>query len=70
MTSTQQLNILTLNCRGILSKLGEFKLMLYAQKPDIVCVQETWIGKYVLKFIGYIPVWKHRCICWGFRYNH
>ena len=46
-----QLNIFTLNCRGIATKLGEFKLMIYTQKPDVVCLQETWIGKYVPKFI-------------------
>ena len=49
-----------MNCRGINSKLGQIKLLIYANKPDIVCFTETWIGHHEPRFIDYIPVWKHR----------
>ena len=58
---TDKLSIVMLNCRSInTSKLGEIKLMIYINKPDIVCFSETWIKKYEPKFIDYIPIWQHR----------
>ena len=56
----REINIMSLNCRGISTKLGEIKLMMFLQKPDIVCFQETWLSKHEPKFINYIPIWKHR----------
>ena len=54
------LNLMLLNARGISNKLGEIKLMMYTQKPDILCITETWLSKHEPKFINYTPEWKHR----------
>ena len=35
-------------------------MLLYTQKPDILCLSETWITKHEPKFIDYSAEWKHR----------
>ena len=61
-TEEQNLQIMQLNCNGIIGRLAELKLLIYTKKPDIVCLCETWIeeqhGK--PKFIGYTDIWKCR----------
>ena len=50
------ITIIGLNCRSISNKLGEIKLLIYTQKPEIVAFTETWLAnntKYLPKFIGY-----------------
>ena len=54
-TSNNSLTLLHLNCRSISNKL-----MLYAQKPDLLCVSETWLKHKEPKFINYVTIWKHR----------
>lgn len=49
-----------LNCNSISNKLGEIKLLIYTEKPDVFCFSETWIKKYEPKFINYVSIWKHR----------
>ena len=56
----KNLNIIGINCRGLSTKLGEFKLMTYIQKPEMVFLQETWLSKFEPKVIDYLPIWKHR----------
>ena len=60
MNHMKHLSVLALNCRGLSSKLGEFKLMLYTKKPEIVCLCETWLSKKEPKFIDYSAIWNHR----------
>ena len=49
-----------INCNGISDRLGELKLNIYAKKPDIVCLSETWLKRATPKFIGYKALWKNR----------
>lgn len=49
-----------LNCNGLINKLAEIKVFIYTQKPDIICLSETYIKKHEPKFIGYHTYWKHR----------
>lgn len=58
--SEDQLVVFQLNCNSLLNKLSEIKLYLYCNKPDIVCLCETMIKTNEPKFVGYIPLWKHR----------
>ena len=37
------LETIQLNCKSLNTKLGEVKLLIYANKPDIVALSETWI---------------------------
>ena len=55
------LNILSLNCRSIHSKISEIKLLIYTKKPHVVCLCETWTspGK-EYSFINYSAIWSHR----------
>ena len=53
------ISIFLLNCRSIINKLGEIKL-LYTRKPDIFCFNETWINRFQPTFIDYVPIWQHR----------
>ena len=46
-----------LNCRGICSKVGDIKLMVYTKKPHIISLSETWLTKYMPKFVGYEFEW-------------
>lgn len=56
----KQLIVLQFNCNGISSRLSELKLYIYAKKPEVVCLSETWLKKHQPKFIGYDAVWKNR----------
>ena len=38
MTIVSNFSIIELNCRGINTKLGEIKLLAYAQKPEIIAL--------------------------------
>ena len=55
-----QLSIIQLNCRSINCKLGEIKLMIYTRKPCIVAFCETWLDKFIPKFVDYNCEWKNR----------
>ena len=61
-----KLSLIQLNCRSISYKL-EVKLMVYTHKPHIVALCETWLGKYLPKFIDYNCEWRNRVICWWLR---
>ena len=55
------LNIVSWNCRSILSNLSLFKKFLYSSKPHIVCLCETWLkSDKEPSFINYSTIWKHR----------
>ena len=54
------LNICMLNCNSITNKLGEIKNFMVNIKPDIFCLSETWLTKYIPKFRNYICHWKNR----------
>ena len=61
MSNRQQLVIVSFNCKSLNSKLSEFKVYLYAKKPHIVCLSETWlVAEKVPNFINYKCYWKHR----------
>jgi len=52
----EQLTIKTWNCHSLYSKLLHFKIRLYADKPHIVCLCETWLKPSRLPtFINYKP---------------
>ena len=55
-----KLSIIQLNCHSITCKLGEIKLMTYTRKPHVVAFCETWLDKYMPKFIDYYCEWKTR----------
>ena len=49
------------NCRSIYSRLSELKVHIYANKPHIICLTETWMLQDSLpSFINYQPYWKMR----------
>ena len=58
----KNLSVVLLNCKSVRSKLGEIKLMIYANKPDIICLSETWMKRHQKEpnFIHYAVLWKHR----------
>lgn len=56
----KKLVVIQLNCNGISNKLSEVKLYIYAKKPDMVCLCETWLKKAEPKFVGYTSIWKNR----------
>lgn len=60
MLTNGSLMLVQFNCRSLNAKLGEVKLFLYTQKPDIMCLSETWIRRHEPRFIGYSTVWRHR----------
>ena len=39
-----QLKILYFNARSWLPKLDELHLIVEAERPDIICVNETWLS--------------------------
>jgi hypothetical protein len=53
------LEIMQLNCHGLRGKLTEIKLYLYCEKPDVVCLCETWLGVHKPSFVGYSGMWSH-----------
>ena len=54
-----ELQIFQFNCNGINKKLSEIKLYIYTKKPDIICLNETWLSNLNRKpnFIGYASEW-------------
>lgn len=55
------LQIISWNCRSIYNKLFELKKYIYIRKPEIVCLQETWIkAEYLPAFINYSVFFKNR----------
>ena len=57
----KSLEIIIFNCRSIYSRLSELKVYLYANKPHIVCLTETWLMQDSLpNFINYHSFWKIR----------
>ena len=80
MNNNNALEIIQLNCKSLNTKLGEAKLLIYANKPDIVALSETWMtnDKYKHRFINYTTEWKDRgalggglglLIRWGIQYQ-
>ena len=49
-----------LNCRNINNKLGDIKLMVYTGSPEIVAFNDTWLSKYMPKFVDYLCECKNR----------
>lgn len=47
------LEVIQFNCNGLSNKLSEVKVYLYSNKPDILCLCETWLKRNQPKFIGY-----------------
>ena len=60
MVLVEELKVVNWNCRGIISKLGRFKIMLYAEKPHVCCLNETFLRNTskMPKFTNYRAVWK------------
>jgi ribonuclease HI len=56
----RQFEVYQFNCNGISRKLSEVKLFLYTNKPDVLCLCETWLKKNEPKFIGYNSTWVNR----------
>jgi exonuclease III len=56
----QRLVVIQFNCHGLHNKLTEFKIFLYSQKPDVVCLCETWLKNVEPRFVGYQCFWSHR----------
>jgi len=57
----EQLRILTWNCRSLYTKLSHFKIRLYASKPHVVCLTETWLKQNrEPSFINYTAYYQHR----------
>ena len=54
------LEVVQLNCHGLFGKLTEIKLYLYREKPDVVCLCETWLRVHEPSFVGYHAMWSHR----------
>jgi exonuclease III len=54
------MEIVQLNCHGLHGKLTEIKLYLYNEKPDVVCLCETWVRVHEPSFVGYYTLWSHR----------
>lgn len=55
------LQLISWNCRSIYNKLFELKKYIYIRKPEIVCLQETWIkAEYLPAFINYSVFFKNR----------
>ena len=48
------------NCKGIASKLQELNHYLNETKPDIVCLNETWLTDREPKFKNYNAIWENR----------
>jgi hypothetical protein len=59
----QHLVVIQFNCHGLHNKLTEFKIFLYSQKPDVVCLCEAWLKNVQPRFVGYQCFWSHRQIC-------
>ena len=59
--NNRNLRVITWNCRSIYNKLFEFKRYIYTRKPDVICLQETWIREpYTPSFINYQGFLKNR----------
>jgi ribonuclease HI len=57
----QKLNIITWNSRSLNNKLFEFKRYIYSRKPQVVCLQETWLSEpYLPSFINYKTYFRNR----------
>lgn len=55
------LNILAWNCHSLYPKLSEFKIRLYATRPHVAVLCETWMkATREPTFINYTTVFKHR----------
>ena len=62
MSFDVHMSVIALNCRSLNNKLGEIKLLIYTQKPDIVAFTETWLvdnSRYKPKFVGYNSEFKN-----------
>ncbi len=45
MEASKQLTVLYYNARSILPKLDELRTSVLFQKPDIICIVETWLSE-------------------------
>ena len=60
--------ILQWNAQSLLANEQEFKQFIVDMqaKPDVICVQETWLKSNVEFIIqGYVVVWRDRDVCVG-----
>ena len=58
---TENMTIISFNCRSIYTKLQEIKNYLYEPHPHCVCFTETWIVDGRLpNFINYTALWQPR----------
>ena len=48
MSASKQLTVLYYNARSILPKLDELQANVLLQKPDIICIVETWLSEDVM----------------------
>ena len=48
ITASKQLTVLYYNARSILPKLDELQANVLLQKPDIICIVETWLSDDVM----------------------
>ena len=48
MSASKQLTVLYYNARSILPKLDELQANVLLQKPDIICIIETWLSEDVM----------------------
>ncbi|KAF2345695.1 Endonuclease/exonuclease/phosphatase [Trinorchestia longiramus] len=55
----REMAVIQFNCNGVSSKLSEIKLHIYATKPEVVCLCETWLMDTAPKpnFVGYVATW-------------
>jgi hypothetical protein len=61
MSATKEVKISRWNCRSLGNKLSNFKLHIYATKPHVVCLSETWLSQnHEPKVVKYSAVYKHR----------
>jgi len=61
MLTNKELKILQWNCHSLRNKLSNFKIYLYANKPHVACLSETWLSvDYEPSFINYTPIYMHR----------
>ena len=60
INSEKNILLIQLNCNGIQNKLIEIKLYIYTNKPDIVCLCETFVKRCEPRFVGYKGFWCNR----------
>ena len=55
------ISVVSLNCNSLYPRLAEVKLLLYASKPTVMCLTETWAhDNFLPSFCGYSCLWRNR----------